>query len=31
MEVLARQAVALDGSDAEAHSWLGVTLLTLRD
>jgi adenylate cyclase len=31
MEGLARRAVALDGGDAEAHSWLGVTLLSLSD
>jgi adenylate cyclase len=31
MEALARRAVALDGGDAEAHSWLGVTLLSLGD
>src|SRR5580700_10353661 len=31
MEALARRAVALDGSDAEARSWLGLTSLTLGD
>jgi adenylate cyclase len=31
MEALARRAVALDGGDAEAHSWLGVMLLTRAD
>jgi adenylate cyclase len=31
MEALARRAVALDGSDAEARSWLGLTLLTSGD
>jgi len=31
IEALARRAVALDGGDAEAHSWLGVTLLSRGD
>jgi adenylate cyclase len=31
MEALARRAVTLDGSDAEARSWLGLTSLTLGD
>ena len=31
MEVLARRAVALDGSDAEARSWLGQTLFMFGD
>jgi len=31
IEALARRAVELDGSDAEARSWLGVTLLTSGD
>ena len=31
IEALARRAVALDGSDAEAHSWLGLILFLLGD
>jgi adenylate cyclase len=31
MEALAHRAIALDNGDAEAHSWLGETLLTLGD
>jgi len=31
METLARRAVALDGSDAEARSWLGQTLFMFGD
>ena len=31
MEALARRAVALDGSDAEARSWLGQTLFMFGD
>jgi adenylate cyclase len=31
MEALARQAVALDTGDADAHSWLGQTLFLLGD
>jgi adenylate cyclase len=31
IEALARQAVALDGSDAEARSWLGLILFLLGD
>jgi tetratricopeptide (TPR) repeat protein len=31
MEALARRAVVLDGSDAEARSWLGLTLATSGD
>ncbi len=31
MEVLARRAVALDGGDAEARSWLGQTLFMFGD
>jgi adenylate cyclase len=31
MEAQARRAVELDGSDAEARSWLGAALVTLGD
>jgi adenylate cyclase len=31
MEALAHRAIALDNGDAQAHSWLGETLLTLGD
>ncbi len=31
IEALARRAVVLDGSDAEAHSWLGLILFLLGD
>lgn len=31
MQALAHRAIALDNGDAQAHSWLGETLLTLGD